>query len=104
VASRGQRFTLRVNSDVAAHAQREQFERALGIGLLPSSPTLRRVLRLTERTIDARGQHLIEPQLSLEGWSTRLPQERFAPAAVIAPYAGHDTQAPRRFEWNLIRI
>jgi len=55
--------------------------------LLPSSPTL----RLTERTIDARGQHLIEQQLSLEGWSTSLPQERFAPAAIIALYADHGT-------------
>jgi hypothetical protein len=50
----------------------------------------RRVLRLVERTIDARGQHLIEPQLTLEGWTTSLGQE-FAPEAIIALYADHGT-------------
>ena len=52
---------------------------------------LRRVLRLTERTIDARGQHLIEPQLTLDGWTTSLPQRDFAPEAIIALYADHGT-------------
>jgi Transposase DDE domain group 1 len=52
---------------------------------------LRRVMRLTERTIDARGQHLIEPQLTLEGWSTSLAARQFAPEDVIALYADHGT-------------
>jgi hypothetical protein len=39
---------------------------------------LRRVLRLTERTIDAQGQLLIEPKLTLDGWSTSLSAKQFA--------------------------
>lgn len=51
---------------------------------------LRRVLRLVERSIDARGQLLIEPQLTLEGWSTSLPK-RFTPEQIVALYADHAT-------------
>ena len=51
---------------------------------------LRRVLRLTERTIDARGQALIEPQLTLDGWSTSLGQA-FSADDIIALYADHAT-------------
>ncbi len=51
---------------------------------------LRRVLRLIERTIDARGQALIEPQLTLEGWSTSLP-EQLSAEAIIGLYADHGT-------------
>jgi hypothetical protein len=50
---------------------------------------VRRVLRLTERTIDAKGQHLIEPQRTLEGWTTSLPAQRFSPAELIELYADH---------------
>jgi Transposase DDE domain group 1 len=52
---------------------------------------LRRVLRLTERTIDAQGQLLIEPKLTLEGWSTSLRAKAFDVGAVIGLYADHGT-------------
>ena len=52
---------------------------------------LRRVLRLTERTIDAQGQMLIEPKLTLEGWSTSLGAKQFDAKAIIALYADHGT-------------
>ena len=52
---------------------------------------LRRVLRLTERTIDARGQLLIEPTLTLEGWTTSLGARQFDAKAIIALYADHGT-------------
>ena len=52
---------------------------------------LRRVLRLTERTIDAQGQLLIEPKLTLEGWSTSLRAKPFDAGAIIALYADHAT-------------
>ena len=52
---------------------------------------VRRVLRLIERTIDARGQVLIAPELTLEGWTTSLPGAQFTAAAVIALYADHGT-------------
>ncbi|CAN7780278.1 IS1380 family transposase [Variovorax sp. LjRoot175] len=52
---------------------------------------LRRVLRLTERTIDAQGQLLIEPKLTLDGWSTSLSAQQFDAKAIIALYADHGT-------------
>lgn len=52
---------------------------------------VRRVLRLIERTIDAGGQHLIQPQYVLEGWTTTLGAERFGAADIIALYADHGT-------------
>ena len=51
---------------------------------------LRRVLRLIERTIDARGQALIAPEFTLEGWSTSLPGH-FGANDIIALYADHGT-------------
>ena len=52
---------------------------------------VRRVMRLTERTIDAKGQQLIEPQLVLEGWTTSLPKRQFNAQAIISLYEGHGT-------------
>jgi hypothetical protein len=52
---------------------------------------LRRVLRLTERTIDAKGQLLIEPRLQLDGWTTSLGARQFDAKAIIALYADHGT-------------
>ena len=52
---------------------------------------LRRVLRLIERTIDATGQLLIEPKLTLEGWTTSLSGRQFDAKAIIALYADHGT-------------
>ena len=51
---------------------------------------VRRILRLTERTIDKHGQQLLEPQLTLEGWTTSLPAHLDG-AAIIALYADHGT-------------
>ena len=50
---------------------------------------VRRVMRLTERTIDAKGQQLIEPQLLLEGWTTSLDKRQFEALAIIGLYEGH---------------
>ena len=52
---------------------------------------LRRVLRLTERTIEAKGQLLIEPRLTLDGWTTSLSAKQFDAKAIIALYADHGT-------------
>jgi hypothetical protein len=51
---------------------------------------LRRVLRLTERTYDKHGQILIEPQLTLEGWTTSLTNQ-FSCQDIVALYADHGT-------------
>ena len=52
---------------------------------------LRRVLRLTERTIDVQGQLLIEPKLTLDGWTTSLSAKQFDAKAIVALYADHGT-------------
>jgi hypothetical protein len=52
--------------------------------------TVRRVLRLVERTIGSQGQHLILPQVELEGWTTTLPASLDA-QKIIALYADHGT-------------
>jgi hypothetical protein len=51
---------------------------------------VRRVLRLIERSIDRRGQPLIAPELTLEVWTTSLP-ETVSAQAIIALYADHGT-------------
>jgi hypothetical protein len=52
---------------------------------------VRRVLRLIERTITGRGQHLIQPEWQLDGWTTSLSAERFSGTDIIALYADHGT-------------
>jgi hypothetical protein len=49
----------------------------------------RLIVRVTERTIDRHGQHFWVPEISLEGWWTRL---REAPFKLIDRYAQHGTQ------------
>lgn len=50
--------------------------------------TVRRVMRLTERSIDKQGQLLLAPEIELEGWWTSLP---IGEDAVIQLYADHGT-------------
>lgn len=67
----------------------------------------RRVFRLTERTIDKRGQQLLLPEYVFEGWSTTLPQ-RFDEQAIIKLYADHGTHEQFHSEFktdmNLTRL
>ena len=49
---------------------------------------LRRVMRVTERTIDKHGQHLLVPEIEIEGWWTSLWTD---PEDIIALYADHGT-------------
>ena len=60
------------------------------VPLLGVQRTVRRVLRLVERTIGAGGQHLILPEYELDGWTTTLPSHLDA-QQVIALYADHGT-------------
>ena len=52
---------------------------------------VRRVLRLIERTIDGRGQHLIQPEFQLDGWTTSLSADAFDGQAIMALYADRGT-------------
>ncbi len=52
---------------------------------------VRRVLRLIERTIDAKGQMLLASDYTLEGWTTTRLQAQFGPQVIIDLYADHGT-------------
>lgn len=55
-----------------------------------SSRALRRLYRLTERTLDRRGQPMLLPEYVLEGWTTTLGPE-VSHEQVIALYRDHAT-------------
>jgi DDE family transposase len=50
--------------------------------------TFRRVMRVTERTLDAQGQALLVPEVDIEGWWTSLD---LADAEIIRLYEEHAT-------------
>jgi hypothetical protein len=52
--------------------------------------SVRRVLRLAERSIGSQGQHLILPEYEIDGWTTTLPASLDA-HKIIALYADHGT-------------
>jgi hypothetical protein len=69
----------------------------------------RRVYRLTERTIDKRGQQMLLPEYVLEGWSTSLPEtEAFGAQQIIELYADHGTHEQFHSEFktdmDLVRL
>lgn len=53
--------------------------------------TLRRVIRITERTIDKRGQKLLIPDITLEGWWSTLNEAEQSNQAIINLYKDHAT-------------
>lgn len=60
-------------------------------GVGSAAHPVRRIYRLTERTIDKHGQPLLLPLYELEGWTTSLPAAAFDMRSVIALYADHAT-------------
>ncbi len=88
------------NIPARASAWRSGIRRSTSKGI---ERPLRRVLRLSERTIDAQGQLLIEPKLTLDGWTTSLSVKQFDARAIIALYADHGTheQFPSEFKADL---
>ena len=70
---------------------------------------VRRIYRLTERTIDKRGQQMLLPEYVLEGWSTTLPQtDAFGAQQIIDLYADHGTHEQFHSEFktdmDLVRL
>ena len=59
--------------------------------------SLRRVMRVIERTIDKHGQQLLVPQIKIEGWWTSLA---FDEETVIALYADHGTSEQYHSEFK----
>jgi len=51
----------------------------------------RRVMQVTVRTIDKRGQSLILPEIEIEGWWTSLNSRAFSDQQIIALYRDHAT-------------
>lgn len=60
---------------------------------------VRRIYRLTERTIDRHGQPLLLPEYILQGWTTTLPESINA-GQVIALYADHATHEQYHSEFK----
>jgi len=58
---------------------------------LPDEPGVRRIVKVTVRTSDARGQLYLEPEVSLEGWITSLPAHVADGQRVMALYRDHAT-------------
>jgi hypothetical protein len=52
---------------------------------------VRRILRLTRRDIDRKGQQLLVPEIEFDGWTTSLGAGQFDAQAIIALYADHGT-------------
>ena len=52
---------------------------------------VRRVLRLSERSLNAQGQSLLVPEYELDGWTTSLPTGKFSSVGILALYADHAT-------------
>ena len=70
---------------------------------------VRRIYRLTERTIDKHGQQMLLPEYVLEGWSTTLPQtDAFGAQQIIDLYADHGTHEQFHSEFktdmDLVRL
>jgi hypothetical protein len=59
-------------------------------GVGSQAKPVRRIYRLTERTIDKQGNALLLPAYKLEGWTTTLPAS-LSCADVIALYCDHGT-------------
>ncbi len=55
------------------------------------SYTLRRVVRITERHIDKKGQLLLIPEITLSGWWTTLDEPSHANQRIIKLYKDHAT-------------
>lgn len=58
---------------------------------------LRRVMRVVERTVDKRGQHLLVPEIEVEGWWTSL---ELAEETIVALYADHATSEQYHSEFK----
>lgn len=58
---------------------------------LADEPTARRVVRVTARHSDARGQLFLEPEITVEGWITSLSPEVSDDAVIIKLYQDHAT-------------
>lgn len=66
----------------------------------PWERTVRRVMRLIERTIDKTGQWLLVPELEVEGWWTTLSRELANDEAVISLYCDHGTSEQYHSEFK----
>lgn len=82
---KGKVTTPRAGKRVAVFSVREKHTFTDADGIV-RTVTLRRVMRVTERTIDKKGQMLLEPDIELEGWWTSLT---LSDQEIIELYKGH---------------
>jgi len=62
--------------------------------------TVRRVIRITERRIDKKGQLLLIPNVTLEGWWTTLGEENHSNQRIIDLYKDHATSEQYHSEFK----
>lgn len=85
----GQRLTARAIASIPREGKRLWIWETTHSS--PTSPlSRRRIHRLTERTIDKKGQELMLPELEYDFWETTLPMT-FRPIDVIRLYEDHGT-------------
>lgn len=59
--------------------------------VLNEAPYVRRVIKVTARASDAKGQFFLEPQISLDGWITSLCPKTADDQSIMALYRDHAT-------------
>ena len=64
------------------------------------SYTIRRVVRITERHIDKKGQLLLIPEITLEGWWTTLDEQSHANQRMIELYKDHGEPRKTSTGWG----
>jgi hypothetical protein len=62
--------------------------------------TVRRVIRITERTMDKKGQWLLLPKVTLEGWWTTLDEKNKNNQDIIDIYKDHGTSEQYHSEFK----
>jgi hypothetical protein len=60
----------------------------------------RRVMQVTERTIDKKGQWLLMPEIEIEGWWTSLKSLTYSDQQIIALYRDHATSEQYHSEFK----
>lgn len=68
--------------------------------LLDDADKTRRVIKVTVRQCDAKGQMFLEPQISIEGWLTSLSSDQADDATIINLYQDHATSEQYHSEFK----
>ena len=68
--------------------------------LLDDADKTRRVIKVTVRQCDAKGQMFLEPQISIEGWLTSVSSNQADDATMNSLYQNHATSEQYHSEFK----